>query len=53
MNDILLELTSGIGVALTLLFLLTCYNLYKNLRDHLTYSLGRMFLKKESILAFT
>ena len=53
MNDILLELTSGMGVALSLLFLVTCYNLYKNLRDRLTYSLGRMFLKRESILAFT
>jgi len=53
MNELLLKLTSGIGVILSIIFLLTCYNLYKNLRDRPTYSLGRMFLKKESILAFT
>ena len=53
MNELLLKLTSGIGVILSIIFLLICYNLYKNLRDRPTYSLGRMFLKRESILAFT
>jgi len=53
MNELLLELTSGFGVILSIIFLLACYNLYKNLRDRPTYSLGRMFLKRESILAFT
>ena len=53
MNELLLKLTSGMGVILSIIFLLTCYNLYNNLRDRPTYSLGRMFLKKESILAFT
>lgn len=48
----MLELTSGIGIIISSIFLLTCYSLYKNLRDNPTYSLGRMFLKKESILAF-
>ena len=53
MNELLLKLTSGIGVILSIIFLLTCYNLYKNLRDRPTYSLGRIFLKRESIRAFT
>jgi len=52
MSEIILELTSGIGIILSFIFLLTCYNLYRNLRDHPTYSLGRIFLRKESILAF-
>ena len=52
MIEMMLKLTSGIGVILSFIFLLTCYNLYKNLRNRPIYSLGRMFLKKESILAF-
>ncbi|RLG01057.1 MAG: hypothetical protein DRN49_02115 [Thaumarchaeota archaeon] len=52
MNEMMLELTSGIGIIISFIFLLTCYNLHKNLRDHPIYSLGRIFLRKESILAF-
>ena len=53
MIEMMLRLTSGIGVILSFIFLLTCYNLYRNLRDRPIYSLGRIFLRRESILAFT
>jgi len=49
---LILELTSLIGVFISIAFALLCLGLYKHLRSDPSYALGRLFLKERSVKAF-
>ena len=48
----ILELTSLIGVFLSIVFALLCLGLYRHLKSDPSYALSRLFLKEQAVKAF-